>query len=108
MPPDGVQTVAVDSDFSTVLQNLMVATQVPRKSKLWTLTLRQEGATLPVGTLQLASTPDGLKKRLAFIAAAVGERGGTLVYTNGAGEAEEVADLISQLLPSLDPSIRSS
>ena len=72
--PDGVQTVAVDSDFSTVLQNLMVATQVPRKSKLWTLTLRQEGATLPVGTLQLASTPDGLKKRLAFIAAAVGER----------------------------------
>ncbi|KCV28146.1 helicase C-terminal domain protein, partial [Bordetella bronchiseptica 00-P-2730] len=101
--PDGVQTVAVDSDFSTVLQNLMVATQVPRKSKLWTLTLRQEGATLPVGTLQLASTPDGLKKRLAFIAAAVGERGGTLVYTNGAGEAEEVADLISQLLPKLRP-----
>ncbi|ROT46748.1 DEAD/DEAH box helicase [Pusillimonas sp. NJUB218] len=101
--PDGVQTVAVDSDFSTVLQNLMVATQVPRKSKLWTLTLRQEGATLPVGTLQLASTPDGLKKRLAFIAAAVGERGGTLVYTNGAGEAEEVADLISQLVPKLRP-----
>ncbi|CAM3991888.1 Dead/deah box helicase [Bordetella tumbae] len=101
--PDGVQTVAVDSDSSTVLQNLMVATQVPRKSKLWTLTLRHEGSTLPVGTLQLASTPDGLKKRLAFIAAAVGERGGTLVYTNGAGEAEEVADLISQLLPKLRP-----
>lgn len=55
-----------------------------------------------MGTLQLASTPDGLKKRLAFIAAAVGERGGTLVYANGAGEAEEVADLISQLLPKID------
>lgn len=100
--PDGMQTVTVDSDSSTVLQNLMVATQVPRKSKLWTLTLRQEGGALPVGTLQLASTPDGLKKRLAFIAAAVGERGGTLVYANGAGEAEEVADLISQLLPKID------
>ncbi|MFJ1256101.1 DEAD/DEAH box helicase [Cupriavidus sp. CuC1] len=99
--PDGVQTIAVDSDSSTVLQNLMVATQMPRRSKLWTLTLRQQGSTLPVGTLQLASTPDGLKKRLAFIAAAVGERGGTLVYTNGAGEAEDVADLISQLLPKL-------
>ncbi|MBD9583854.1 DEAD/DEAH box helicase [Delftia sp. DLF01] len=100
--PEGMQTVTVDSDSSTVLQNLMVATQVPRKSKLWTLTLRQEGGALPVGILQLASTPDGLKKRLAFIAAAVGERGGTLVYANGAGEAEEVADLISQLLPKLD------
>ncbi|KQQ49888.1 DEAD/DEAH box helicase [Pseudomonas sp. Leaf127] len=99
--PVGVQTIAVDSDSSTVLQNLMVATQMPRKSKLWTLTLRQQGSTLPVGTLQLASTPDGLKKRLAFIAAAAGERGGTLVYTNGASEAEDVADLISQLLPKL-------
>lgn len=99
--PDGVITIAVDSDSSTVLQNLIVATQVPRKSKLWTLTLRQQSSTFPVGTLQLASTPDGLKKRLAFIAAAVGERGGTLVYTNGASEAEDVADLISQLLPKL-------
>ncbi|MFU1506298.1 DEAD/DEAH box helicase [Aeromonas veronii] len=97
--PHGVQTVTVDSDSSTVLQNLMVASQVPRKSKLWALTLQQHSSTLPIGTLQLASTPSGLKKRLAFIAAAVGERGGTLVYANGAGDAEEVADLISQLLP---------
>ncbi|MFI8581930.1 DEAD/DEAH box helicase [Ectopseudomonas khazarica] len=97
--PDGVQTIAVDSDSSPVLQNLMVATQVPRKSKLWAITLRQQGSELPIGVLQLASTPAGLKKRLAFIAAAAGERGGTLVYANGAGEAEEVADLISQLLP---------
>lgn len=99
--PDGVQTIAVDSDSSTVLQNLIVATQMPRKAKLWSLTLRQQDSTFPIGTLQLASTPDGLKKRLAFIAAAIGERGGTLVYTNGASEAEDVADLISQLLPSL-------
>lgn len=100
--PDGVQTIAVDSDSSTVLQNLIVATQMPRKAKLWSLTLRQQDSTLPIGILQLASTPDGLKKRLAFIAAAIGERGGTLVYTNGASEAEDVADLISQLLPSLE------
>lgn len=100
--PHGVETIAVDSDASTVLQNLIVATQVPRRSKLWKLTLRQYGSPLPVGTLQLASTPDGFKKRLAFIAAAVGERGGTLVYANGAAESEEVAELISQLLPKLD------
>ncbi|WP_110657136.1 DEAD/DEAH box helicase [Salinicola halimionae] len=100
--PIGVQTVAVNSDSSTVLQNLLVAAQLPRKSKLWELTLRQQDSELPIGTLQLASKPVGLKKRLAFIAAAVGERGGTLVYTNGAGEAEEVADLISQLLPELE------
>lgn len=100
--PNGIQTIAIDSDSTTVLQNLVVATQVPRKAKLWQLTLRQNASVLPIGVLQLASTPAGLKKRLAFIAAAVGERGGTLVYANGAGEAEEVADLISQLLPKLE------
>ncbi|WP_340671419.1 DEAD/DEAH box helicase [Bradyrhizobium ottawaense] len=106
--PDGVQTVAVDSDAPTVLQNLIVANQTPRKPKLWNLTVRQQGSTLPVGTLQLASTPAGLRKRLAFIAAAAGQRGGTLVYTNGAGESEDVADLVSQLLPqpgSIDPEL---
>jgi len=97
--PTGVKTTAVDSDSSTVLQNLIFATQVPRNSKLWKLDLRQQHAELPIGILKLASTPAGLKKRLAFIAAAAGERGGTLVYANGSAEAEEVADLISQLLP---------
>lgn len=97
--PVGIKTVAVSSDSATVLQNLIVANQVPRKATLWKLTLRQQGSTLPIGILKLASTPEGLKKRLAFIAAAAGEKGGTLVYTNGAGEAEDVADLISQLLP---------
>jgi Lhr-like helicase len=98
--PDAARTAAIDSDSPTVLQNLIVAEQVPRKPKLWNLSVRQHGVSLPVGILQLGSSPAGLRKRLAFIAAAPGERGGTLVYANGAAESEEVADLISQLLPS--------
>lgn len=97
--PSAASTKAVDSDSPTVLQNLIVAEQVSRQPKLWNLTLRQQGSILPVGVLQLASKPSGLRKRLAFIAAAVGERGGTLVYTNGAAESEAVAELISQLIP---------
>jgi hypothetical protein len=93
---------SIDSDVPTVLQNLIVAEQVPRKPKLWTLSLRLPDVSLPVGVLQLSSSPLGLKKRLAFIAAAAGESGGTLVYTNGAAESEDVADLISQLLPPVD------
>lgn len=96
--PEGVDTVAVNSDAPTVLQNLIVADQVPRKPKLWNLAVLQQDTLLPIGTLELSSTPNGLRKRLAFIAAAAGQRGGTLVYANGAGESEEVADLISQLL----------
>jgi superfamily II DNA/RNA helicase len=97
--PAAASTVAVDSDSPTVLQNLILAEQVPGKPKQWTLSVRQTGASLLVGVLQLSSSPGTLRKKLAFISAAVGERGGTLVYANGAGEAEEVADLISQLIP---------
>jgi len=100
--PVDVQTVAVDSDRPTVLQNLIIAQQAPRKPKLWNLTVRHGDGALPIGTLQLASSPGTIKKKLAFIAAAVGERGGTLVYANGAGDAEDIAALISQLIPPAD------
>lgn len=106
--PNDVATVAVDSDSPTVLQNVIMADQVARKPKLWALTVRQQDTLLPLGTLELPSTPQGVRKRLAFIAAAAGQRGGTLVYVNGAGESEEVADLISQLLPTstdIDPEL---
>jgi hypothetical protein len=96
--PDGVRTVAIESDAPMVLQNLILAEQVPRKPKRWKLSARRQDTLLPVGVLELASSPASVRKRLAFIAAAAGERGGTLVYANGAAESEEIADLISQWL----------
>ena len=96
--PDGTDTTSVDSDAPTVLQNVILAEQVPRKPKQWSLSLRGATSTDTIGVLQLASSPSGLRKRLAFIAAAAGARGGTLIYTNGAAEAEEVALLVSQLV----------
>jgi hypothetical protein len=97
--PPGVERIDVASDSTTVLQNIVVAHQVPRKPKDWQLELREHGEYVPLGVLRLDSKPQGLRKRLAFIAAAAGQRGGTLVYANGAAEAEEIAYLISQLLP---------
>ena len=97
--PITARTATIDSDSPTVLHNLIVAEQVPGKQKLWKLSVRPHGVSIPIGVLQLSSSPAGLKKRLAFIAAAAGERGGTLVYVNGPAEAEDVADLISQLIP---------
>lgn len=100
--PSTLRSKSVDSDAPTVLQNVIVARQVPLKPKKWHLAIRKGETELSVGTLQLKSAPAGLRKRLAFIAAAAGERGGTLVYTNGAAESEVVAELISQLIPGTD------
>lgn len=98
--PIGARTLAVDSDAPTVLQNLILATQVKGKPRSWVLNARQGDAEIEIGTLELASTPGSITKRLAFVAAAVtGDRGGTLVYANGAAESEDIADLISQLQP---------
>lgn len=101
--PADALTTAVESDSPTVIQNLIVAEQVPRKPKLWRLSARQGQDALPIGVLELSSSPNGITKKLAFIAAAVGERGGTLVYANRAGDAEEIASLISQLIPPIEP-----
>lgn len=100
--PTDAKVAAVDSDSPTVIQNVIIAEQAPRKPKLWNLSLRQGEASLPIGRLNLASAPGGVTKKLAFIAAAVGERGGTLVYANKAGYAEDIAALISQLIPPAD------
>src|SRR5262249_61467347 len=92
-------TASFESDVPTVLQNVIVAEQVPRKPKLWKLSARLYASMLPLGVVKLGSSPGSVKKKLAFIAAAAGERGGTLVYPNGAADSEDIADLISQLIP---------
>ena len=96
--PEGTSGAAITSDAPTILQNIIYAEQVPRKPKEWALSLRLEEDVVDLGVLNLKSKPMGIRKRLAFIAAAAGERGGTLVYANGAAEAEAIALLISQLV----------
>lgn len=100
--PEGTAVAPIDSDVPTVLQNVIVAEQVPRKPKLWDLSVVRADVKQSIGTLALASSPSGPTKKLAFIAAAAGERGGTLVYANRASDSEEIADLISQLIPAGD------
>ncbi len=95
--PESATKSSIDSDMPTVLQNVILAEQAPRKPKDWNLDLVRGDTHIRLGTLKLENKPAGLKKRLAFIAAAAGGRGGTLVYCNGAAEAEDVALLISQL-----------
>ena len=95
-PADAV-TVRVESDLTTVLQNLITAEQVSGKPTQWLLKLKIGNEYDALGILDLPGKPSNLKKRVAFIAAAAGARGGTLVYANGAAEAEDIAFLLSQL-----------
>lgn len=96
--PDSTNAFAIDSDSSTVLQNIITAKPMPGKPKQWKMDLVESGGNLELGTLSLHGRPTNLRKRLAFIAAAAGNKGGTLVYVNGAAEAEGVAQLIRDVV----------
>lgn len=89
---------AIGSDVPTVLQNIVFCSQVPGNSRKWELRLRSGENLLPFGVIELAHRPTTIRKKIAFISAAVGSKGGTLVYANGAAEAEEIAVLVSQAL----------
>lgn len=90
--PIGLKTAVVLSNTSTVTQNLIIAEQMPRHSNQWQLLLRQGGVTEPLGMITLHSKPDGQAKRLSYLALAIGRnQTGTLVYANGAADAEKIA-----------------
>ncbi|SEN24008.1 Helicase conserved C-terminal domain-containing protein [Roseovarius tolerans] len=93
--PDEIRTSVVPSNTATVMQNLVMAEQIRGKPKEWTLSLVTEGDPKPLGKFDLYDRPINQRKRIAFVALALGkETTGTLVYANTASEAEIVAQLI--------------
>lgn len=90
--PPNLKTAVVPSNIATVTQNLIIAEQMPRHSDLWKLSLRHNGSTEPIGIVKLHAKPDTSAKRLSYLALALGrEQSGTLVYANGAADAEKIA-----------------
>jgi hypothetical protein len=90
--PQGLETAVVPNATSTVTQNLIIAEQMSRQSDQWRLLLRQGGSTEPLGVVRLHAKPDTQIKRLSYLALAVGrDQTGTLVYANGAADAEKIA-----------------
>ncbi len=93
--PNAAEVTSIPNNTSTVMQNLVVAEQVPRRTKDWTLSLSANDKLVPIGKFSLFDRPTSVRKRLAFVALALGkESNGTLVYVNTADGAEKVAKLI--------------
>jgi hypothetical protein len=93
--PDPAASAVVPSQTPTVTQNVILAEQAPRNAKHWTLALRQEGELYPLGKIELHAKPDRTRKRISYLALALGRTGsGTLIYANDANEAEQIASQI--------------
>lgn len=97
--PAGTQTQPVSSDGVTVNQNLIWATQVPRKPREWSIRVCHRSSMLDIGRLTLPFKPTPESKRLPFVASALAtETGGSIVYVNGASDAEKTALQLYDLL----------
>ena len=65
---------------------------MPVHSDQWQLLLRRNGNTAALGQIKLHSKPDTQIKKLSYVALALGRKQtGTLIYANGAADAEKIA-----------------
>lgn len=88
--PGGMQ--AVSSVHITVNQNLLWASQVPRKPTRWALEACISDEMIELGTFDLPFRPTPASKRLTLVASVLADpNGGNLVYADGAADAEKAA-----------------
>ncbi|VXB93393.1 putative helicase [Frigoribacterium sp. 9N] len=102
--PDDSRGRAVTSEAVTVNQNLVRVEGVPRAPAKRTVSLIHEGQPTKVAEFELNQRATKVAMRLAYVAHALGgDRGGNIVYVNGASDAEKVAQNIVDLLPVAEP-----
>ena len=90
--PEKVGAEVLQSTSVMVLQNLLAVRH--HRGKKWNINLVEGQDYKSIGFIDLKSKPENLNKRIAYVAAELGFAGGTLVYVNGAAEAEKIAQLI--------------
>lgn len=97
--PEDVSVKPIQSEYIAVNQNLLWASQVPRKPKEWLLSLCNGESSYLLGRFNINSRPTHESKRLPLVAYALADkRGGNLLYVNGAADAEKTALQLWDLL----------
>jgi superfamily II RNA helicase len=85
----------VNTQFVAVNQNLIYATQVKRDMQKWQLSLVTPETSYDLGYIRLTDRPNTEFKKVALIARKMALGGSTIIYSNGPGDAERVALLLS-------------
>ncbi len=90
---------------SPVSQNIILVAPVNMKPKIVSITLLAPHADIPVGDFDLgiAFRPPIMRRRAAFAASITKENESTIIFANGAGDAETLAEeLVEELAKSAD------
>ncbi|WP_050418886.1 DEAD/DEAH box helicase [Bradyrhizobium tropiciagri] len=95
--PKEKRASAITGSKPTVNQNLIWVEQIKGKPKIWDLSLLSEYKQSSIGRLTLPNRPTPTQK-LPFIAFELGQAGGNVIYVNRAADAENVAEILCQLI----------
>lgn len=99
IPPEK-KSEPINTQFVAVNQNLIYCTQVPRKTDLWELKLALVDKIVPLGKLKMPDRPTLETKKMAFMSIAFSSNSsGNIIYSNGAGEAENIAMVLYDATP---------
>lgn len=89
---------AIDSNHVVVNQNLIWVSPIKHKPLEWGVELCINGEPVSVGKIDLQHRPNSNLKKLAFVSKALSTEGeGSIVYVNGAADAEKVSVLLAEL-----------
>lgn len=88
----------VNTQFVSVNQNLIYTSQIRLKPKEWQLNICTIEKTIPIGKLVLQDRPTTELHKVVHIAERFSDGSGSLIYSNGAAEAEKIALLLFDLL----------
>lgn len=94
----------VNTQFVSVNQNLIYATQFPRKSDKWNLNLCLVDKNILLGQIDLKDRPStNTTKIITFLSHAISaNQSGNIIYSNGAAESEKKALMLYELLDDSD------
>ncbi len=87
----------VNTEFVAVNQNLIYVAQKKGKPLIWNLEMVTKNESLSLGFIELPESrkPETETKKMGYLASILGSSdGGTIIYANGASEAEEYAKIL--------------
>ena len=93
----------VNTQFVAVNQNLLYVSQVHRKIREWQIHLCTIEKTILLGRIIMTDRPTTERHKIVHTAYQTSNKGGCLIYSNGAADAEDTATLLYDLLPEREP-----
>lgn len=82
------------TQFVAVNQNLIFVSQVPRKPLKYNVELCTAGNKTLLGIVELETRLTSDFKKFAFLADKLSSKSGNIIYMNGAGDAEKIANIL--------------